>query len=239
MITSYTEKVKRVRGGSSLIAYWPMNERSGTTALDHSTNGYNGTTSSVGVADWYQIGPDGGHCYYFNGTSSYLNVYAAQPKQPTTIGTAMIWIAAQKNYLDSTTTGRILTLAVDADNIIHIEKTSTANTFDLSYEAATTQDKVSPTIYAQDGNQWPEWHQLVLTWTAAGDAVKVYVDGAQSGTTQTSLGTWVGDMASTLMVIGADNTTVTSVWSGWLAHCALWSVVLSDAEIADLAKIGP
>jgi len=29
------------------------------------------------------------------------------------------------------------------------------------------------------------------------------------------------------------------VWLGWLQHMALWSVVLSADEIADLAKIGP
>jgi hypothetical protein len=46
-------------------------------------------------------------------------------------------------------------------------------------------------------------------------------------------------MASTLMVIGSASTTAANVWSGWLAHAAVWSVVLTDAEIADLAKIGP
>jgi hypothetical protein len=237
MTTSYIKKVKRTRP-AGLIAYWPLNEESGTVVYDYGPNAYKGTSSGVGHATRDLVGPDGGPCYKFDGAASYVDIYTVQPSQPTTIGSAMLWFAAEKNYLDSTTGGYLLNLAVDANNYISISKTTTANTFDLAYEANNVTDKVSPTIYAKDGNQYAAWHQLVLTWTKAGEAVVAYVDGASAGTSAT-LGVWSGDLAAATCVIGADNTTVTSVLKGYLAHVALWSVVLSADEVAELYRIGP
>jgi len=229
------EKIKRTRP-NNFVGYWPMNENSGN-AVEH-MHAYHGLNTSVSLADRQIYGPDGGPCYYFDGTNSYCNIYAAQAAEPTLIGTASIWFACEKGYLEGTTLGRLLTLGANATtNVILIEKTATANTFRLAYIAGSTTDSVSPTIYVGGvGNQFPEWHNLAMTWSATADALKVYVDGLQSGSTQSSLGTWSGSMASTLMTIGAAATTPTSVFNGWLAHCAVWSVVLTDDEIRDLAN---
>ena len=239
MTTSYTEKVLRIRD-TALVAYWPLNENSGTTAWDWSNNAYNGTSSNVVPADKTLYGGDGGPCYYFNGTSSYVNIYAALAGAITTVGTGSIWFACENNYLDGTTLGRIFTMGADANNVLLIEKTATANTMRLAYIAGSTTKSVSPVIYKEGLSAvGREWHHLAMTLSVSSDAFKIYVDGAQSGSTQTSLGTWSGAVASTLFCIGAGATTPSNVFKGWLQHMALWSVALSADEIADLAKIGP
>src|SRR3990172_12445703 len=71
MTTSYTEKVRRIRS-TSLIAYWPLNENDGTVAWDWGKNAYNGTAASHTPADKVVYGKDGGPCYKFDGSASYV-----------------------------------------------------------------------------------------------------------------------------------------------------------------------
>jgi hypothetical protein len=69
--------------------------------------------------------------------------------------------------------------------------------------------------------------------------MRAYINGAQVGTTQTSLGTWSGALDSAQTCIGAANTTPASVHSGWLAHPAIWNVALTPAEVAWLSQVQP
>jgi Concanavalin A-like lectin/glucanases superfamily len=59
-----------VAAGSTVAALWHMNETSGTTMVDSSGHGHNGTLHSV------TLGASGfsGKAYSFNGTSSYVSV---------------------------------------------------------------------------------------------------------------------------------------------------------------------
>ena len=238
MTTSYGEKVRRIRS-TSLVAHWPFDENDGTRAVEWK-NAYHGTSSGVVPADKVLYGKDGGPCYYFDGSTSYVNIYAALAGAITLVGTVSIWFACENEYLDGTTLGRIFTMGVDANNVVLIEKTATANTFRLALIAGGTTDSVSPVIYKTGvGAVGREWHHLAMSLSATDDALKVYVDGAQSGSTQSSLGTWSGTVAETLFCIGAGSTVPANVFKGWLSQPALWSVVLSDDEIADLAEAGP
>lgn len=238
-MSSYTEKVRRIKN-ASLVAYWPMNEYSGTSAIDlgsqWSTNGEHGTYTAVKLANRYA--PDGSPAPYFDGSTSKLNVYVAASEDSTLVGTVSAWFAMEKNYLDGTTLGRIFSMGVDANNVVLLEKTATANTMRAAYIAGSTTKSVSPTIYARLGGQKAEWHHLAMTYSATDDAVKVYLDGLQSSTTQTSLGTWSGSVASTIYVVGASATTPSNVFKGWIAHVAQWTSVLTADEIRELSKMG-
>jgi hypothetical protein len=217
-----------------------MNEYSGTTAWDLGSqwagNTEHGTYTAVKLADSYA--PDGSPAPYFDGSTSKLNVYVAASEDTTLVGTVAAWFRMEKEYLDGTTLGRIFSMGVDANNVVLLEKTATANTLRAAYIAGSTTKSVSPTLYTQGPNQYGEWHHLAMTYSSTDDAVKVYLDGAQSGSTASSLGTWSGSVASTIYVIGASATTPSNVFKGWIAHVCQWSSVLTADEISDLAEIG-
>jgi len=175
MTTSYTEKVLRIRD-TNLIAYWPMNEGSGTTAWDWGNNAYNGTATAVVPADKVLYGEDGGPCYKFDGSTSYVNIYAALAGAPTLTGTGSIWFACENNVLEGTTLRRIFTMSADANNSLLVEKTATANTFRLAYIAGGTTKSVSPVIYKEGLSAvGREWHHLAMTLSVSDDALKIYV----------------------------------------------------------------
>ena len=239
MSTSYMQKMERTYN-SSFVGLWPLNEESGTTAYDISPNGYNGTSVSL-MRSWDDrkvLGPDGAKCAQFDGSTSYINIYSALASAPTTIGSISVWVALENTFLKGSTAGKIIKLGVDTNNYIDITFDATAYRFNGVYKAGGTASSVNSSLVYNSG-YGPTWHHFGLTWTKAGDAVKFYVDGLQQGTTQTSLGTWSGTMASDLMVVGALSTAPLGVVTGWIARLGIWSVVLPAATMADLAVAGP
>ena len=81
-----------VAAGSTVAALWHMNETSGTTMVDSSGHGHNGTLHSV------TLGASGfsGKAYTFNGKSSYVSVPNSSGLNP---GSANITISL---YLNTT-----------------------------------------------------------------------------------------------------------------------------------------
>jgi len=77
---------------------------------------------------------------------------------------------------------------------------------------------------------------ICATWSKSSDSVALYVGGGLDGTPQSSLGTWAGVLSSTQSVIGAQNITPLTVWSGNLAHGALWSKALTPAQFVYLSE---
>src|SRR3970040_3135048 len=118
-------------------------------------------------------------------------------------------------------------MAEATNNAVVIEKTAVANTFRVAYIAGGTTKSVSPVIYEPGlSDMGKNWHHLAITLSTTADEAKVFLDGAQSGSTLTSLGTWSGAVASDLFVLGSASTTAANVWLGWVRQHAIWSVVL-------------
>lgn len=239
MSTSYIQKMERTQS-SSFVALWPLDEESGTTAYDISPNGYNATSSGLLRSNLQRsfLAPDGGKCAQFDGSASYINLYAAVTKEPTTIGSISVWVAVPQANLKGTTKMQIITLKYDSENYVDITFDTTAYRFNGAYEAGDTLKSVNSSLVYNVG-YGAQWHHFGLSWDASGDALKFYVDGLQQGSTQSSLGTWTGAMASTTMVAGSSSTTAADVLTGWMARLGVWSVVLTGDEFADLAVIGP
>ena len=241
MSTNYIEKVLRTQA-SGLIAYWPLNDEQGTTAIDLSDNGYNATSTGLvrGWNDRRMLAPDGSKCAQFDGTSSLVNVYAAQASQPTTEGSLSIWVATPQANLEGTTKMQIVKMGVDANNYVDLTFDTTAYRFAAAYAGGgTAQTITSPLVYNEnDAFALPQWHHFVMTWSATNDALNFYVDGSAQ-TAASSLGTWSGNMASTLMVVGSSSTTAADQFTGWMAHFALWTPILTQTEVDTLFRIGP
>ncbi|MCK5430399.1 MAG: hypothetical protein KAI94_13050, partial [Anaerolineales bacterium] len=184
------------------------------------------------------LAPDGGKCAQFDGSASYINLYAAQPAQPTAIGSISLWAATPDANISGTTKMQLIKLGVDNDNNLEIAFDTTAYRFVGSYEGGGTTDSATGLLYNKT-DYGPDWNHFGLTWTKAGDAMKFYINGLQQGSTQTGLDTWTGNMASTLMVLGSSVTTGADLLTGYLARLGIWSVVLTADDMADLAVIGP
>ncbi len=228
----YTNKVIAL----APIAYWPMSELSGLTMLDASGNARDGAYKGVGGPLLGQIGiGDGRNAPLFDGTDDYANAFSAalQAAFSGVAGTIVQWVkvSAAGVWSDSTTR-RSLQFQVDANNLVRFGRGTVNNQFVGAYTAAGTTKSVVVTTAAPTG--WVHW---AITWDAGADEVKVYMNGVQTGTTQTGLGVWAGSIATTTTTIGAASTSGGNPWSGYIAHTAVWTSALNATQILSLATV--
>lgn len=226
--STYERKVKNLFG-SALLAYWPLWENSGSTAHDISGNDRDGSYSGVALGE-QGIG-DGHTCPFFDGASGYCNVYSTDLRDAFngSEGTAMIWAKPGVGALTDGAAHDFVRLQVDTANRVCIQKTATHNNFALWWEGADALEIVSLTVSTY------VWHHFAITWSKSADQVKVYVDGAQSGSTQTGLNTWTGNLA--LAILGASSSAPAFPWNGWLAHALLLDRAASAMEVAKCATV--
>ena len=245
MSTNYIEKVKRIRTGD-LMAYWPLNEQSGTAVLDVSSNGENATSASLVRIPSTRgfTAPDGGRCAQFDGSASIINVTGTYSSTIAVAeGTLQAWVAVPSSALGGTTKAQIVLLAADTANQIGIDFDTTANRFSGDYFAGAA-DATYSTTYGQlvYNDYWapgtPTWHHLALVYSKAADSVVLYVDSVAS-TACASLGAWTGAFGSTLTNIGSSVSTGADDFTGYISHVAWWKAPLTAKEVEELYKVGP
>jgi len=213
------------------IQYLPMDEPSGSVAFDRSGNGRNGAYTGVALGQ-PGIG-DGRTAPSFDGATSFNNVYSASLAAAFSgaQGSLVIWgkVSASGVWADGIAR-RMIYLAVDTNNRVSLVKSNTNNEVDYLYVAGGTTKSGGVTSFS------PLTPFCIgLTWDKAGDAVKFYVNGPQSGATVTGLGVFAGSLASTTTLIGAISTAPANVWNGLLAHAAVFNRTLSAAEMLSAA----
>lgn len=237
-MTSMLLLLRRRRYGRKIIAmgpiaYWTMSDPVGSAvAQDSSGNGRNGAYTGVTLGG-AGIG-DGRTAASFDGSASYCNVYSASLAGAFSgpAGSIIGWakVANAGAWADATVR-RFMTIQVDANNRVYIEKVAGANTFGFNYVAggtAKTRNRTTSTT---------AWFHAGLTWDKNADQVVGYFNGIQEGATLNALGTWAGVPVSTNCNIGANATTPTSVWNGSLAHWAVFNRALSAAEMLSAATV--
>jgi len=228
----YGKRVKRTQT-SNLIAYWPLDENDGTMAYDHSAEVNAGTYSGVTMAATND--PFGRKAPLFDGSASYLDIYSAgfNTDWSEAAGTVSAWakVVVPSVWSDSTAR-RIVIFRTDANNYISILKATTTNEIDFFHVAGGTSDSVTDTSLGGTS----DWFHVALTWSVADDAIFAYINGVQVGTA-TGLGTWAGALTSTTTVIGSSSTTAAAVWSGYIAHVAVWKVALTAGEVEYLSRL--
>lgn len=233
-VQTYTEKALAIQT-AHLLAYWRLNETSGTVANNaQGVAARNGTYSNVtlGAAG---VG-DGNTAATFNGTTSNVNVYSASLASAFNgaEGTVAAWckVSGAGVWTDGVLR-RIATFLVNGSNYAVMFKHTANNTIRCDYSAGGTVETVSST--AVGGSL--VFFSVAMTWSKAAEQMKVYINGAQVGTTQTALGVFAGTIPSTGARIGAAENAASNFWSGSLAHVALWDTPLSAAEVAALATV--
>ena len=227
---SYAAKILST-SAANLLAYWPLNEASGTTADNaEGTAALDGTYAAVTLGQT-GIG-DGNTSASFDGSTSKLTLPAAAlitAGIDLTEGTFVAWIKPNVAMLTDGAYHNILTLkkAAGPSELI-IQKTNVHSTYEFYYRSAATA-KSCVVINASTA-----YYHFAARWSLSGDAINVYVNGTPA-TPTTTLPTLVSSIDTSW--IGAGSATPTGVWSGLMAHCAIFTTPLSNAQILDLATI--
>lgn len=225
---SYVEKVKAL----APIAYWPLNETSGTTALDASGNGRNGVHSNVTVGQ-SGFGDGGGLSAYYDGVAAYTNIYSPSFYAGFNgdVGTIHLWIKVAAADWPSSTAREAIRILPSSFYYVLIRKTS--NTLRLFRQSGATQRFRTITVVPTDA-----WMAIALTWNVATNELFSYVNGVAAGTVSGSiLAAWLPTISTTIDTnIGAGNSAA-GLWKGYIDDVAIWNRALSASEIAQLAVV--
>jgi len=234
---SYSGKILGT-AAANLIGYWPLWETSGATADNlEGTAARDGAYTGVTLNS--STGPDGKPVPLFDGANDFVDIYSASLNTAFSgaEGTAAIWVKVSAAGVWTDSTARYpLTLKEDANNSVIISKFTTDNTIRFAYEANNVIEPVADTSIGGS----TAWNHLAVTWSKSSGGtgeVKGYINGVQVGTTQQTLGVYAGELFINTTVIGAVSNAPASAWSGWLAHCAVWTTPLTLAQILALATV--
>jgi hypothetical protein len=217
-----------------LIAYWTLAETSGSTADNaEGTAARDGTYTGVTLNS--STGPDGQPVGLWDGANDYCDIFSLNFRAAFdgAEGTMLLWakVSGAGVWTDGSTRN-ICTLRVNSNNKLGMGRPAGNNHFSYSYASGGT-----PFVILKEGISETGWMSMAITWSETADEMKAFYNGVQEGSTQTGLGTWAGDLADDRTILGATITTPTSVWSGYLAHAALWSSPLTPAQILELATV--
>jgi len=207
------------------IAYWMLDEKSGAVAYDWVSGRVVGAANGAhtGVTLGQDGIGDGCTSPLYNGANGYTNIQTAA--LATTFngseGTVNIWgrVSAVGVWTDGARRDLFLS-RVDANNIVILNKDTVNNQlrwYFASGGAAKSRTRAAMTT--------TDFFMMSITWSDSGDEVKAYYNGVQEGATFNAVGLWVGAVNNS--VIGASDLILSNLWSGTLAHCALWSYPLS------------
>jgi hypothetical protein len=219
--------------GHGPIAYWVQGEKTGAVARCYVNPAQNGAYTAVTLG---QLGiGDGNTSASYDGATSYTNIYSATLAAAFSgvAGTAMIWarVSAAGVWTDGAFR-YLFNFQADANNQIFIAKAIANSTMNFQYKAGAVTSQIQNAAMNQTA-----FINVALTWDKTADQVRAFLNGAQTGATLNGLGVWAGAPGVTTTCIGSASTVPATVWSGYLAHCALWNRALAPAEIAALAVI--
>lgn len=235
---TYIEKVLATQS-ASLIAYWPLNEASGTVAVNaEGTAALNGSYARDLATMGTQTGiGDGNTAPTFDGTSDFVNIYSAALAAAFNGDqyTIALWfkVAAAGVWSDGVQRFTTILRGSTSANQIQMFKDTTAGRFGFLRTAAAASK-----LWYQTGLSSTDWLHLAMVCDVAGDALKAYINGVQAGATQSTLSAWTsgGALTSSQTLLGALTQTPSAPLVGSLAHAAIWHTPLTEPEITALAN---
>jgi len=203
---------------ADLVAYWDLDEGTGSVVHDRSGNGNDGTLHGP---EW---GPGKyGDALRFNGTNSYVEV----PTSDSLEIDGQVTIAAWINWIDAGDTWLCI-MANGQQNGpwenygLFINRTSRFVYFTLSLGGQHVVQQTPNNVIAPDG-----WHHVSASWD--GSAARVYVDG-QLQLEQAQSGTLVPPALP--LRLGHRNGS-THFYNGIIDDAAVFDHALTELEIQD------
>lgn len=217
------------------IAYWPLSELVGIAAVNYGSLGVAANATFDGVTLNQIDAPGGTRAGLWDGADDSVLAHSAALAAAFgyAAGTILIWckVAGAANWTDGA--GRVA--AIIGQNAIdryQMGKSGADNQIEWYMSLGGTGESVTHTPISETG-----WYLSTHTWSNAGDAYKAYYNDAQTGLTQTGLGISSGVLDSDYCRLGA-YAGAAYEWHGYLAHCAIYTSVLTQPQIATIYAAG-
>lgn len=162
----------------------------------------------------------------FNGSSDYLeNTNAVVTALPITMA---CWF-----YAGSDTTDEVIMAVGDTDGVPRVQLQTAGTQGGDPIGWGCTGATTSATPRTTTGYTAGVWHHACGR-SASATSHRVWLDGGGGATAITNVGTWSGPIRTN---VGCrwNSGSRGAFFNGRLAHAAIWSVALTDAEVAVLA----
>lgn len=212
----------------SPLAYFRLDETSGTTLTDSSGNAHNGTyvSPTLGVTG---ATSDGDKAATFNGTSAYAFAAgggAAWVPTHASSWTFECWAKFTSTGFAGLATIRTPSPFADSGITCNITIGRTAGRIGAeTWDWANSGSRVISSANNNDGN----WHHVAVTFDQPTNTLKLYIDGSLNDTKTQGTTGGAGNRQVTL----AANNGGTSQWfPGSLDEFAVYGAALSAARIA-------
>lgn len=156
---------------SALVGYWKLDEGSGSTAIDSTGNGNDGTWhgAASGTSGYYSPGLNQTWAGYFNGSNNYIGI-------PTVYANQQVTIAVWTKAVSTSSTEEIVT-GTSADQF----RIQADGNLDFLSRSINPIQLSTVGLNLADGN----WH--FLTAISDGTNASIYVDGVQKASSTGSL----------------------------------------------------
>lgn len=229
---TYQDKVL----GYNPIAYWMLAEAAGTTAVDQVNSPAQDGTYGRDVAvmgTGAGIG-DGNTAPFFDGVQDYCDVFSAALAAAfgQNTGTIMVW-------------ARVANAGVWTDGAWRMTfSVSGAGGFYLYDWGRPNVNNNLRRLYTPGGGGVNDpayggvlvWMCLLCTWDVVGGQYRAYIDGVEYLPVIGVIGA-IGAVDAAVLGAWCEAAYPNNPWHGWLAHAALWDVILTGPQIADLATV--
>lgn len=209
---------------NGLVGYWPLNEGSGSTAIDASGNGYNGTWNGTqtGTSGYYSSGYNQTWAGTFDGVSDYINTGNNAPLI-TGAFTSAAWVKSNNfaNWEDIVDKG---------SQYLRNSEIALSQTTGAPYVSFTQSGSYKSCI-ATGSYSTGIWYFVVGTYDGSNE--RIYVNGVLSNTCAV---TGNQDTSSDARIIG--EIAGMDYFSGLIENVRIYNRALSAAEIQTIYNAG-
>jgi len=228
-VQSYVDLTKSI-DLTSLLVFYPLNEISGTTAINaEGTGARNATYSNITLNS--DTSPFGEGSPTFNGLTSAVDIYSASLASAFNNNTFSLNLWFKRNPLDSAV--RTLTnIGVNASNLISVLQIN-SSTVRVRYLYVGTARDVNITTSSD------AWNMYTMTYSIPANEMKVSFNGSQYGSTLTTLSAWSEGISAGRCYIGVSDSTLNAPGKGSCAYYSFWNKALTQTEITTLYNNGP
>lgn len=225
----FSQKVRNLFG-TSIVAYYPLWEPSGTVATDI-VNGYNGTYSNVTLAQT-GIGDGRTAALFVPASNSYMK-FQSTAFQTAFKGQEVTVLIFVKPSAVGVWTDGTLRYFVNISNsgytqYLRLRRNTTNQTLEWFYLAAGVTKNPTyihyPTV--------TDWFMMGITVSLSNDRIRTWLNGQQI-TEVNTIPTWTeGNLSGSQTNLGNfSNAAPAAVWDGSLAHCVILNREATPAEI--------
>jgi len=204
-----------------LVAWWKLDDGSGTTAVDSGGNGFDGTL--VGDTSWVDGIAAG--ALVFDGDGDYVNVGKDPAFDITRQITISAWIKVEAFDRDWQT------IIAKGDSAWRLQRNWNNNTLEFAGSGlvipGTRWGAIFGTADVNDGR----WHHVVGTYD--GSKICIYVDGQLDASSTASGTIRVNDQP---VYIGENSEQSNRFWNGLIDDVRIYSYALKTEEIAEITQ---